>query len=66
MNIDGQVISFVEMVCEGRYYSPININSHYQVFQKINQITQLYLWGQQPMAKLTRNAMIMIMFFHPL
>ena len=35
--IDGQVISSSEMVCEGAYYFPIDINSHYYVVQKIQQ-----------------------------
>ena len=34
MIIDGQVISSGEMVCEGTYLFPININSHYYVLQK--------------------------------
>ena len=42
-NVDVQVISSGEMVCEGTYYLPININSHYYVSPKINQTTQLYL-----------------------
>ena len=34
LNIYGQVISSGEMVCEGTYYFPININSHYYVSPK--------------------------------
>ena len=39
LNIDGQVTSSGEIVCEGTYYFPININSHYYVYTKIYQIT---------------------------
>ena len=42
-NIYVQVIYSCEMVCEGTYYSPININSQYYVSPKINQITRLHL-----------------------
>ena len=31
LNIDGQVISSGEVVCEGTYFFPIKINSHYYV-----------------------------------
>ena len=31
LNIDCQVICFGKMLCEGTYYFPININSHYYV-----------------------------------
>ena len=31
LNIDGQLISSGEMVFEGTYYFPININFHYYV-----------------------------------
>ena len=34
LNIDGQVISSDEMVCEGNYYFPVNINSCYYVSTK--------------------------------
>ena len=37
LSIDGQVISSGKIVCEGTYFFPININSHYYVFT-INQI----------------------------
>ena len=43
LSIDGQVISSGEMVCEGTYFFPININSHYHVLQKINPLTKLFL-----------------------
>ena len=43
LSIDSQVISSGEMVCEGTYFFPININSHYYVLQKINSLTQLFL-----------------------
>ena len=33
LSIDGQVISSGEMICEGTYFSPININSHYYVYK---------------------------------
>ena len=41
--IDGQVIYSGEILYEGIYFIPIDINSHYYVLQKINPITQLYL-----------------------
>ena len=44
LNIDGQVISSGEMVCEGNHFFPININSHYYVLQitkSINTIVSL-------------------------
>ena len=34
LNIDGQVISSGEMLCEGTYYFPININFHSYVSPK--------------------------------
>ena len=39
LSIDGQVISSGEMVCEGTYFFPININSHYYVLQKKSNST---------------------------
>ena len=41
--IDGEVICFGEMVLEGTYYFPININYRYYVSPKINKITRIYL-----------------------
>ena len=35
LSIDGQVISS-EMVCEGNLFFPINCNSHYYVYKKLN------------------------------
>ena len=35
LSIDGQFISFVEMLCEGTYFFPINTNYRYYVLQKI-------------------------------
>ena len=32
--IDGKVVSSGEMVCEGTYFFPININSRYYILQK--------------------------------
>ena len=32
--IDGQFISFVEIVYEGNYLFPVNIDSHYYILQK--------------------------------
>ena len=32
-SIDGQVISSGEMLCEGTYFFPININFHYYVYK---------------------------------
>ena len=34
MNIDGQVIYSGEMICEGPYFPPININSNYYISPK--------------------------------
>ena len=34
LNIDGQVISSSEMLCEENYYFPINIHFHYSVSPK--------------------------------
>ena len=39
-SIDGQVISSGEMVREGNYLFPININSHYYVLQKTKSINK--------------------------
>ena len=39
--IDGQVISSGKMVCEGTYFFPININSHYYVLQKPKPINTI-------------------------
>ena len=39
--IDGQVISSSEILCEGTYLFPININYHYYVLKQ--SLTQLYL-----------------------
>ena len=33
LSIDRQVISSSELVCEGTYFSPMSINSHYYVLQ---------------------------------
>ena len=41
LSINGQVISFGEMVCEGTFL--ININSCYYFCKAINPITPLYL-----------------------
>ena len=43
LNIDGQVIYSDEMVCEGTYYFPVNINSCYYVSTKKSKLTRLYL-----------------------
>ena len=43
-SIDGQVISSSKIVCEGTYFFPISINSHYYFLQKnksINTIVSL-------------------------
>ena len=42
LSIDGQVISSGEILCEGNYFFPININYHYYVLQK-NLLTQLFI-----------------------
>ena len=36
LSIDGQVISSIEIVCEGNYFFPISINYHYYFYK--NQI----------------------------
>ena len=41
--IHGKVISSGEMVYEGNYFFPINVNSHYYVLQKLNPITKSFL-----------------------
>ena len=66
LNKDGQVVYSGEMVCEGNYYFPTNINYHYYFLQKPNQITRLYLWGKLPMETLTWKVMIIMMLFHPI
>ena len=43
LSIDGQVISSSEILCEGNYFFPISINSHYYVLQKKNPLIQLFL-----------------------
>ena len=40
--IDGQVISSGEMVCEGTYFFPININSRHYVLQKTKSINKTF------------------------
>ena len=39
LSIDGQVISYGEIVCEGTYFFPININSRCYVLQKTIPLT---------------------------
>ena len=34
LRIDVQVVSSAEILCEGTYFFPININSHYYVIKK--------------------------------
>ena len=63
LNIDGQVISSGEMVCEGAYYLPMNIRYRYNFFQKINQIETFYLRGKLSLVMLTLNVMIIMMLF---
>ena len=41
LSIDGQVISSVEMVFEGTYFFPININYHYYFLQKTKSINKI-------------------------
>ena len=43
MNIDVQVIFSYEMACEGNYFIPIIIDSHYYVSYFKNQTTQFFL-----------------------
>ena len=42
LNIYIQVISSGEMVCEGTYYFPININFHYHVYPKTKKHNCIY------------------------
>ena len=42
LSADGQVISYVEMVFEGTYFFPININYCYYVFQKTKFIITFF------------------------
>ena len=41
LRVDGQVISSGEMVCEGNYLFPINIDYHYYVLQKNKSINTI-------------------------
>ena len=41
LRIDGQDISSGEMLCEGTYFFPININYHYYVLQKTKSINTI-------------------------
>ena len=41
MSIDGQVIWYGEIVCEGNYFFPISINSHDYVLQKTKSINTI-------------------------
>ena len=42
MSIDGQVISSGEMVCEGTYLFPINVNSHYYFLQRTKSVNTIF------------------------
>ena len=42
-SIDGQVISSGKMLCEGTYFFPININSHYYVLRVTKSISNCFL-----------------------
>ena len=46
LSIDGQVISSGEMLCEGTYLSPININSHYYDLQRTKSISTIFSLGK--------------------
>ena len=41
--IDRQIISSSEMVCEGTYLLPVNINSHYYILQITKSINKFFL-----------------------
>ena len=41
LSIDGKVISYDEMVCEGTYFFPININSHFFFLQRTKSINTI-------------------------
>ena len=41
--IDGQVISYGEMVYERTYLFPLDINSRYYFYKKMNTLTRLFL-----------------------
>ena len=43
LSIDGQVISSGEILREGTYFFPININSHYYVLQKNKSINTIFI-----------------------
>ena len=40
--LGGQIISSGEMVCEGNYFFPININYHYYFLQKNKSINTFF------------------------
>ena len=42
LSIDGQVISSGGIVCEGTYFFPVNVNSHYYVLQKTKSINTMF------------------------
>ena len=46
LSIYGQVIYYVEMGCEGTYFFPINISSHYYVLKIAKSINNFFLYGQ--------------------
>ena len=43
LSIDGRVISSGEIVREGNYFFPININSHYYVLQRNKSINTIFI-----------------------
>ena len=43
LSIDVQVVSAGNILCDGTYFFPIIINSHYYALQKTNPLTQLFL-----------------------
>ena len=46
MNIDVQVIYSGEIACEGDYYFPININSHYYVYPRTKSNDTIVSWSK--------------------
>ena len=43
LSIYGQIISSSEMVCEGNYFFPINMNSRYSVLQRTQYINTIFV-----------------------
>ena len=46
LSIGGQIISSGKILCEGTYFFPINMNSHYYVLQKNKSINTVFSLGK--------------------